>query len=70
MYQNNLAEDLSSCEHNEELFNQRLQEFANQVGIICALENGNKIAPKDAYHQIKVLFKQLKSVKRSVYPRK
>ena len=70
--QTNLAEDLdlSEYEDNEELFNQRLQEFANEVGIICALENGNKIAPKDAYRQIKILFKQLKLVKRSVYPKK
>lgn len=50
-------------------FDETLQEFGAQVGIICALESGQKIPPKEAYKQIKSLFKQLKTAKRAVYPR-
>lgn len=55
-------------DHNLD-FDEIIQEFGAKVGIICALEHGQKIAPKEAYRQIKSLFKQLKTVKRSVYPR-
>lgn len=50
-------------------FDETLQEFGAQVGIICALESGQKIPPKEAYQQIKALFKELKTAKRSVYPK-
>ena len=53
-----------------ELFEKTLQRFAREVGIICALEHGQKIPSKDAYYQIKALFKELKLTKRSAYPRK
>ena len=54
----------------QEKLNDGLQQFAMQVGIICALEHGHKIPPKEAYHQIKALFKELKGLKRSAYPKK
>lgn len=56
-------------EVGESALEESLQNFANRVGIICALEHGDKIAPHEAYQQIKELFKELKGVKRSVYPR-
>ncbi|MEB3231738.1 MAG: hypothetical protein VKJ64_12070 [Leptolyngbyaceae bacterium] len=42
-------------------FNANLQEFANRVSIICGLETNGKIAPKQAYEQIKDLWEQLDS---------
>jgi pyruvate-formate lyase-activating enzyme len=33
-------------------FNANLQEFANRVSIICALETNGKLTPQDAYQQI------------------
>lgn len=58
----------SQWNEDEADFNAILQEFGSQVGIICALESGQKIPPKEAYQQIKSLFKQLKTMKRTVYP--
>jgi hypothetical protein len=43
------------------LFDANLQEFSHRVTIICALENGGKIPPLDAYNQIKELWHQLKT---------
>ncbi|MCY4444773.1 MAG: hypothetical protein OXC44_08250 [Proteobacteria bacterium] len=62
----NAGDHLEHKEHLEET----LQKFAMEVGIICALENGNKIPPKEAYHQIKALFRTLKVAKRAAYPKK
>jgi hypothetical protein len=41
------------------LFDANLQEFSHRVTIICALENGGKIPPLDAYNQIKALWQRL-----------
>ncbi|BCX11417.1 MAG: hypothetical protein KatS3mg067_0355 [Thermosynechococcus sp.] len=41
-------------------FNANLQEFAQRVSYICALETGGKITSDEAYNQIKALWKQLK----------
>ena len=43
------------------LFDANLQEFSHRVTIICALENGGKLPPLDAYKQIKSLWGQLKA---------
>lgn len=48
------------------VFDANLQEFANRIAIICALENGGKIEPQDAYKQIKVLWAQLKASKKNL----
>jgi hypothetical protein len=42
------------------MFNANLQEFAQRVGMICALETGGKLAPSEAYEQIGHLWQQLK----------
>ncbi|PZV17712.1 MAG: hypothetical protein DCF20_04895 [Pseudanabaena sp.] len=47
-------------------FNANLQEFANRISIICALETGGKISPNDAYAQIKDLWKELKQSKKNL----
>lgn len=51
-------------------FNANLQEFAQRIGYICALESGGKISSQDAYRQIKTLWGSLKKSKKSLldYP--
>lgn len=47
-------------------FNANLQEFAQRVSILCALETGGKIKPDAAYKEIKQLWKQLKKSKENL----
>jgi hypothetical protein len=47
-------------------FNANLQEFAQRVSYVCGLETGGKIAPEDAYEQIKHLWKKLKKSKKNM----
>ncbi len=47
-------------------FNANLQEFAQKVGYICALETNGKLPPGAAYQQIKALWEQLKSSKKTL----
>jgi hypothetical protein len=49
------------------VFNANLQEFANKINIIVGLETGGKLQQKEAYKQIKSLFKQLKESKQNLY---
>jgi hypothetical protein len=42
------------------IFNANLQEFAQRVSYLCGLESNGKIAPKEAYQQIKELWQKLK----------
>lgn len=51
------------------LMDSSLQAFANDVGIVCALEAGGKISPQDAYKQIKGRWKELKKAKKALYPK-
>jgi hypothetical protein len=48
------------------VFNSNLQEFAAQVGFICALETNGMISSAEAYRQIKELFKNLKHSKKEL----
>lgn len=48
------------------VFNANLQEFAQRVNFICALETGGKLPPEEAYKQIKKLWKQLKRSKKEL----
>ncbi len=43
--------------------NTNLQEFANRVGIVCALEKGGKISAEEAYQRILELWKSLSDSK-------
>jgi hypothetical protein len=47
-------------------FDANLQEFTNRISIICALENGGKINPAEAYEQIKKLWAELKASKQNL----
>ncbi len=42
------------------VFNANLQEFSQKVNYISGLETSGKLSPQDAYHQIQVLWRQLK----------
>lgn len=48
------------------MFNANLQEFANKVDLLCALQTGGKISPEDAYVEIRKLWKELKHSKKSL----
>ncbi|AFY76458.1 MAG: hypothetical protein IGR93_01160 [Hydrococcus sp. C42_A2020_068] len=48
------------------VFNANLQEFAQRVSYICNLETGGKIAPEEAYEQIKALWKELRQSKKQL----
>ncbi len=48
------------------VFNANLQEFAQKISYICNLETGGKIPSKEAYKQIKQLWKQLKRSKKEL----
>jgi hypothetical protein len=43
-----------------------LQEFSQRVALICALENGGKVTPVEAYKEIKSLWKKLKTSKENL----
>jgi hypothetical protein len=43
------------------VFDANLQNFSRRVGLICALENGGKISPQDAFNQIGELWDALES---------
>jgi hypothetical protein len=47
-------------------FDANLQEFASRISLICALENGGKLPPGEAYEQIKKLWKDLKDSKENL----
>ncbi len=48
------------------VFDANLQEFAQRVGLICAMETGGKLEPQEAYDQIKQLWKELKASKEAL----
>jgi transcriptional regulator with AAA-type ATPase domain len=48
------------------MFNANLQEFANKVDLLCALQTGGKISPDDAYAEIRKLWKELKHSKKNL----
>ncbi len=48
------------------VFNANLQEFAQRVTVICNLETNGKLSAEEAYHEIKVLWKQLKRSKKQL----
>ncbi len=47
-------------------FNANLQEFAQKIGYISALQTGGKLSPEQAYKQVKYLWKQLKQTKKGM----
>lgn len=61
--------DFSPENPNNLLFNANLQEFANKVAYICALETNDKISTQEAYDRIKKLWHQLKISKKALLDR-
>ncbi|MGL5081869.1 MAG: DUF7219 family protein [Microcoleaceae cyanobacterium] len=47
-------------------FNSNLQEFAQRVNYLCALETNGKITSEEAYAQIKDLWHQVKASKKNL----
>lgn len=47
-------------------FNANLQDFAQKVSYISALETAGKLSPEQAYTQMKSLWKQLKQSKKAL----
>ncbi|AGY56887.1 DUF7219 family protein [Gloeobacter kilaueensis] len=48
------------------IFNANLQEFANRVSLICALETGGQLSAQEAYREIRGLWKKLKESKENL----
>lgn len=51
---------------NNLVFNANLQEFAQRVSLVCALETGGRMSPEDAYQEVKRLYKQLKKSRKEL----
>lgn len=47
-------------------FDANLQEFAQRISYICALQSNGKLSPEEAYQQIKNLWRQLKISKKQL----
>lgn len=47
-------------------FNANLQEFAQRVSLLCALEAGGKVSPETTYQEIKTLWSQLTRSKQTL----
>ena len=52
-----MYEDLSE-------FERALARFGDKVALIAGLEISNKMSPEDAYQEIKVMYKELKSLRK------
>ena len=46
------------------IFERALARFGDKVGILASLEITDKISPEEAYQQIRVLYKELKSLRK------
>ena len=47
-------------------FSANLQEFAQKISYIAALETGGKLSPEEAYQKIEALWNQLKQSKQAL----
>ena len=45
-------------------YERALARFGDKVGLIAGLEIADKISPEDAYQQIKILYKELKNLRK------
>ncbi|SMF17041.1 DUF7219 family protein [Pseudobacteriovorax antillogorgiicola] len=61
--------DLLSNRDKMNLFEKKLQLFAKEVEILCALESGGKLEPREAYSKIKTSWKKLKVMKKDLLPK-
>ena len=49
-------------------FERALARFGDKVALIAGMEISDKITPEDAYQEIKVLYKELKSLRKKEKP--
>lgn len=54
------------CKPDYLIFNANLQEFAQRVSYISNLQTCGNLSPKEAYKQIKMLWKQLKHLQKEL----
>jgi hypothetical protein len=52
-----MYEDLSA-------FERALARFGDKVGLLAGMELSDKISPEEAYQQIRVLYKELKALRK------
>jgi hypothetical protein len=45
-------------------YERALARFGDKCGILASLEISDKISPEDAYQQIKILYKELKALRK------
>jgi hypothetical protein len=45
-------------------FERALARFGDKVGLIAGLEIADKISPEEAYQQIRIIYKELKSLRK------
>jgi hypothetical protein len=45
-------------------FERSLARFGDKIGVIVGLELGDKITPEEAYQEIRILFKELKELRK------
>jgi hypothetical protein len=45
-------------------FERSLARFGDKIGVIVGLELGDKITPEEAYQEIRILFKELKALRK------
>lgn len=48
------------------VFNSNLQEFAQKVSYLCAMETGGKITADHAYKEIKSMYRELKKTRKNL----
>ncbi|MGL5508118.1 MAG: DUF7219 family protein [Microcoleaceae cyanobacterium] len=48
------------------IFNSNLQEFAQKVSYLCAMETGGKISADQAYKEIKSMYRELKKTRKNL----
>lgn len=46
------------------IFERALARFGDKVGLIAGLEIADKMSPEEAYQQIRVLYKELKALRK------
>jgi hypothetical protein len=53
---------------NLSIFEKKMAQFADKIGVIVGLELNNKITPEDAYQQIREMYKELKRLRKEEKP--
>ena len=49
---------------NLSIFEKKMAQFADKIGVIVGLELNNKITPEDAYQEIREMYKELKKLRK------